>query len=202
LEQVESKKSLLKNTQINDYAHLIGHGHTANYLDPTKVTKYIASEPNVLMHPEIRKIANAAGFTESAGTLLILPYGAQETTLTISALDNGTPNSIDTIISILVLCTVPEPEQTLHSLVRDMLKPGGQLLFFEHVLSHRPDVARWQRFWTPVWGMFFDGCRLDRPTHEYVQKMHGVWREGKVWGIENEPEEHLFWHRIGRFVKL
>ena len=59
-----------------------GHGHTVKYLDHDKVTKYVALEPNKLMHPEIRNIANAAGYTESAGNLLILPYGAEQMELT------------------------------------------------------------------------------------------------------------------------
>ena len=73
-------------------------------------------------------------------------------------------------------------------------------MFYEHVLSHRDDVAWWQRFWTPIWKVAFDGCRLDRPTDIWVQKMD-VWKEASVWGKEGEEEEHLFWHRVGRFVK-
>jgi len=184
---------------------VLGHGHTIKYLRPDKVTKYIALEPNELMHPQIRTQANAAGFTESAGTLLILPYGAEDTHQ-FSSLD-GIPQPIDTLISILTLCTVPRPERTLRALVADVLKPGGQLLFYEHVLSPREDVAWWQRFWTPVWTLAFDGCRLDRPTHLWVEKMGlgaregGIWREGESWGKDGEDEENLFWHRAGRFVK-
>jgi hypothetical protein len=84
--------------------------------------------------------------------------------------------------------------------VRDVLKPGGTLLFYKHVLSPRNDVVWWQRFWTPVWKVAFDVCRLDRPTHLRVERM-GVWRVGDVWGKNEEPEESLFWHRVGKFVK-
>ncbi|KAI0367926.1 hypothetical protein BV20DRAFT_970034 [Pilatotrama ljubarskyi] len=175
-----------------------GHGHTLYYLDPSKVTKYVALEPNQLMHDEIRTLAATKGFTEEAGTLLLLPYGAEDIALINSAL--GGPHSVDTLISILTICSIPEPERTLSALVHDVLKPGGTLLFYEHVLSHRPDVAWWQRFWTPLWARAFDGCRLDRPTHIWVEKMD-IWTESKVWGKEGEEEEHLFWHRVGRFVK-
>ncbi|PIL34040.1 hypothetical protein GSI_03749 [Ganoderma sinense ZZ0214-1] len=175
-----------------------GHGHTALYLDPTKVTKYVALEPNALMHDEIRSTAAKQGFTEAAGTLQILPYGAEQTALIVSAL--GGAHAVNTLVSILSLCTVPDPEPTLAALVRDVLKPGGTLLFYEHVLSPRPDVAWWQRFWAPVWAYAMDGCRLDRPTHVWVEKMD-AWAEGSVWGKPDEPEEHLFWHRVGRFVK-
>ena len=38
---------------------IVGHGHSAQYLDRTRVTKYVALEPNAAMHPEIRKIDNS-----------------------------------------------------------------------------------------------------------------------------------------------
>ncbi|KAF8201112.1 hypothetical protein K438DRAFT_1582223, partial [Mycena galopus ATCC 62051] len=28
-----------------------------------------------------------------------------------------------------------------------------------------------------------------------------MWSKREVWGKEDEPEEHLFWHRVGEFVK-
>ena len=168
------------------------------YLDPTKVTKYIALEPNKLMHTEIRALAASKGFTEEAGTLLVVPYGAEDISLVLSAL--GGPRSVDTLISILTLCSIPEPERTLAALVEDVLKPGGTFLFYEHVLSPREDVAWWQRFWTPLWKCAFDGCCLDRPTHVWIGKMD-AWEEASVWGKPDEPEEHLFWHRVGKFVK-
>ncbi|KAI0667412.1 hypothetical protein C8Q78DRAFT_1071854 [Trametes maxima] len=175
-----------------------GHGHTVNYLDPSKVTRYVALEPNQLMHPEIRKVAATKGFTEAAGNLTVIPYGAEEISLIVSAL--GGPRSVDTLISVLTICSVPNPEHTLTTLVQETLKPGGTLLMYEHVLSDRADVAWWQRFWTPLWSGAFDGCRLDRPTHVWLEKMD-VWAEQRVWGKEGEEEEHLFWHRVGRFVK-
>ncbi|KAI0808181.1 hypothetical protein C8Q74DRAFT_1189721 [Fomes fomentarius] len=175
-----------------------GHGHTVLYLDPTKVTKYVALEPNTLMHSEIRILAATKGFTQDAGTLLILPYGAEELSLVLSAL--GGAHTVDTLISILTLCTIPDPERTLTALVEHVLTPGGTFMFYEHVLSPRDDVAWWQRFWTPMWKHALDGCRLDRPTHVWVGKMD-AWKEGSVWGKPDEPEEHLFWHRVGRFIK-
>ena len=150
------------------------------------------------MHPEIRKLAGSKGFTEADGTLLILSCGAEDVSSILAALDE--PNSVDTLISILVLCSIPAPEQVLGALVRDVLKSNGSLLFYEHVLSPRDDVAWWQRFWTPVWKLAFDGCRLDRPTHLWVERM-GVWSAGDIWNKPGEDEESLFTHRIGKFVK-
>lgn len=85
------------------------------------------------------------------------------------------------------------------ALVREHLKPGGKLVFIEHVLHDKEAIAWWQRFWTPIWGIFFDGCRLDRPTHLWIERM-GVWAHGDIWGREEE-EDGLFMHRMGNFVK-
>ena len=179
-------------------ADLQGLGHTALYLDPAKVTKYVALEPNTGMHAQIRARAASKGFTEDAGTLLLLPYGAQETALIASAL--GGPHAADTIVLVLTLCTVPEPEAAINALVKDVLKPGGTLVFYEHVLSHHADVAWWQRFWTPVWSYVSDGCHLDRPSHLWITQME-CWKEKKVWGEEGAEEKDLNWRQMGRCVK-
>ncbi|GJE95945.1 methyltransferase domain-containing protein [Phanerochaete sordida] len=175
-----------------------GYGHSAKYLDHNRVTKYVALEPNTNMHPGIRRIAGEAGFSEDDGTLLIVPYGAEDIALLTSAL--GGPHTVNTIISFLSLCGVPDPKATMRALTDEVLAPGGEVLFFEHVLSRRPDVAWWQRVWTPVWKYAFDGCCLDRPTDIWLEEL-GIWQSTDVWSKEDEPEEHMWWHRGGRLVK-
>jgi hypothetical protein len=176
-------------------------------LDRTKVTRYIALEPSFSLHDGIRKTANEAGYTESDGSLIILSCGADDTLAILTALDN-TP--VDTIISVLVACSVPSAEKVFHKLMRDVLCPGGQFLYYEHVLSPREDVAWWQKFWTPLWATFFDGCRLDVPSYLWFQNMHdrdaegqevSMWKDGHRWGKPGEDEENLWWHQAGRYVK-
>ncbi|KAJ7911568.1 S-adenosyl-L-methionine-dependent methyltransferase [Mycena leptocephala] len=179
-----------------------GHGYTANYLDRTKVSKYIAVEPNALMHTHICEKAQTAGFSEADGSLVILACGAEDTATIMSSAHA----KVDTIISVLTLCTVPAPQATLLSLVQDILAPGGEFLFYEHVLSHRADVAWWQKLWTPIWGKVFDGCCLNRPTHLWIKELvdenrESVWVEGDIWNPEDFEEENLFWRKLGRFVK-
>ncbi|KAH7886773.1 S-adenosyl-L-methionine-dependent methyltransferase [Phlebopus sp. FC_14] len=196
---VETKKGL-----VTQYAYGVvldvgaGHGHTAKYLDKSRVTTYVALEPNVNMHEELRRAANAAGFSESSGTFVLLSCGAEDITTILTSLGGYQP--VDTIMSILTLCSVPEPQSTIKSLATEVLKPGGQVLFYEHVQSPHPNVVWWQIFWSPIWSMAFDGCRLDRPTHLWVRDA-ARWDVEEVWGLQNESEEHLFWHRLGRFVK-
>lgn len=49
----------------------------------------------------------------------------------------------DVAVSTLVLCGVKNQARALGEL-RRVLKPGGQLLFIEHVRSDEPGLARWQ----------------------------------------------------------
>ncbi|KAF6756750.1 hypothetical protein DFP72DRAFT_893672 [Ephemerocybe angulata] len=164
-----------------------GHGHTVRYLDHAKVTQYIALEPNVNMHPLLRKAAFDAGYHESDGSFVLLSCGAEETSKILAALDS---KPVDTIVSVLTLCSVPGPQKAIHNLVP--MWPGGSV------------------FCTPLWVYVMDGCRLDCPTDIYcadleVEDDNGVlsspWKEKELWGQVDEPEEHLLWHQVGKFVK-
>ena len=74
--------------------------------------------------------------------------------------------SFDTVVSTLVLCTTPNPEQSLKE-IRRVLRPGGQLIFLEHVLDQDSDgYAKWQRFVEPLWRRCAGGCHLTRDTEQ------------------------------------
>jgi ubiquinone/menaquinone biosynthesis C-methylase UbiE len=71
--------------------------------------------------------------------------------------------SFDTAVSTLVLCTVGDQERALGELGR-VLRPGGSLLFIEHVRSDSPRLARWQRRMNPLQRVIACGCNCDRAT--------------------------------------
>lgn len=72
-------------------------------------------------------------------------------------------SSFDTVAVTLVLCTVPDQGAAIAEIVR-VLKPGGQLLFLEHVRSHDPATAIWQDRLERPWRFLGDGCHCNRDT--------------------------------------
>jgi SAM-dependent methyltransferase len=72
-------------------------------------------------------------------------------------------DSFDTVVTTLVLCTTPDPAATLAEAAR-VLKPGGRLLFLEHVRAEDPGLARWQDRLEKPWRFLADGCHCNRDT--------------------------------------
>src|SRR3954470_16841002 len=71
-------------------------------------------------------------------------------------------DSFDTVVSTLVLCGVDDQAESLREIHR-VLRPGGRLLFLEHVRSDDPGLARLQDRISPL-NRFFFGCDCNRRT--------------------------------------
>ena len=76
--------------------------------------------------------------------------------------------SADTAVSTLVLCTVDDVPATLAEVLR-VLKPGGRLLFAEHVRAREESLARWQDRLEVPWRVVGHGCRCNRDTVESIK---------------------------------
>ena len=76
--------------------------------------------------------------------------------------------AFDTVVSGLVLCSVPDPVRGLAE-VRRVLRPDGTLRALEHVRSTRRWKARVQDWIQPAWTRFAGGCHPNRDTERTVE---------------------------------
>jgi len=123
---------------------------------PRSVDEVVATEPDPHM---LRRASRAA---TTAGVPITLRQAGAE----------GLPfedDSVDTVVATFVLCTVPDPAAAL-SETRRILKPGGALLFLEHVRAQDPRLARWQDRIRGPWGFFAAGCHPNRDTPSSIER--------------------------------
>jgi ubiquinone/menaquinone biosynthesis C-methylase UbiE len=129
----------------------LGAGTGANLgLYPERVTELTLAEPDPHMLSQLR-----SKVFEHRGGVEVVEASAEE--LPFEA------DSFDTAVFTLVLCTVPNPAAALEEAAR-VLRPGGRLLFVEHVRSEDPGLARWQDRLEKPWRFLADGCHCNRDT--------------------------------------
>ena len=129
----------------------VGAGTGINLdLYPDAVEELVLVEPDPHMAKRLR--ARAA---ESAREATIVEAPAER--LPFEA------ERFDTAVATLVLCTIPDPAAALEELGR-VMKPGGRLLFIEHVRSEDPRLAAWQDRLEKPWRFLGDGCHPNRDT--------------------------------------
>lgn len=130
----------------------IGAGTGAN-LDcyPPGLRSLTLSEPQAAMRARLSaRVGARTGLPPT-----VLPHAAEALPLPDA--------SVDAVVCTLVLCSVPDPAATLAA-VRRVLRPGGRLLFLEHVAADDPATLAWQRRLQPAWGWVAGGCQLARHT--------------------------------------
>ena len=97
-------------------------------------------------------------------------------------------DSFDTAVSTLVLCGVDDQPRALREL-RRVLRPGGRLLFIEHVRADDPRLARKQDRMNAI-NRFMVGCDCNRPTLGSIE----------AEGFEITKVEHTTAKKIPKFA--
>lgn len=147
----------------------VGSGHGLNFsYYPQTVTEVVAVEPEPHLRNLARKAAESAPVrvTVAEGTAEALPFGDGE---------------FEAAVASLVLCSVEDQLGSLAE-IRRVLQPGGELRYYEHVISHKPLAARVQRFldatfYPPIAG----GCHAARDTGQAIRQA----------GFQIEREEQI-----------
>jgi ubiquinone/menaquinone biosynthesis C-methylase UbiE len=134
----------------------IGAGTGANLAQyPAGLTEVVLVEPEQPMAERLRqhlgRIASPVRIVQAPAEAIPVP-----------------DDSFDFAVATLVLCTVSDPSRALAEL-RRVLKPGGRLLFLEHVRAEDPSLAKWQDRFQPLWLRIGHGCHCNRSTLEQIR---------------------------------
>lgn len=148
------KKDLFKN--IHGLVVEIGPGTGVNFPYLPAHANWIGIEPNEAFHDVLE---------QQAKQRQIEPHILNGEALHIPLPDN----SADFILSTLVLCSVKNPAKVIAEIKR-VLKPGGKLIFIEHVAAPaHTNLRRIQNIVNPANRLFADGCNCNRETWNYLQ---------------------------------
>jgi ubiquinone/menaquinone biosynthesis C-methylase UbiE len=132
-----------------------GTGRNLDYYGP-------AAEELVLTEPEEPMVRRLRGHVADKGVAAEVVQASAESL-------PFPDDSFDTAVSTLALCTVRHPDRAIAEVGR-VLRPGGELLFIEHVRSEEPGLARWQDRLAPLWRRVGHGCNCNRPTADLIRR--------------------------------
>ncbi|KPM35051.1 hypothetical protein AK830_g11523 [Neonectria ditissima] len=185
-----------------------------------KVGKSIATEDG---SEDVRRRKGAAGLKrvygiepnpQSAATLRrrvqelgmedlyeVVPVGIEDLNDPTAWAGRIDPGSVDCIVTILCLCSIPEPEKNIR-LLYDCLKKGGRWYAYEHVQVERGGFFVWlyQRFINLAWSNVMGSCRICRATGKTLREA-GPWEKIDLAQPSDEPAYQMVPHVLGTLTK-
>ncbi len=135
----------------------IGAGTGANIdFYPDSVNSIVFSEPDKAMRGQLA-VRVAESVLKNA---IVSPASAEDI--------KAEAGVYDFIVTSLVCCSVTDLEAVLEQIHR-ALKPGGRLVFLEHVAAIEGTKRRkWQNRLNPLWRKVAGNCHLNRETEEAI----------------------------------
>jgi len=154
--QAENRKELLDG--LTGRVVEVGAGIGSNFAHyPETVSEVVAVEPEAFLRGKAQDAATSAPVNVRVvdGLAGSLP------------LEDG---AVDAGVASLVLCSVPDQAAALNELHR-VIKSGGELRFYEHVISNRESRRRFQRFMdATIWPRIAGGCHMTRDTRKEIER--------------------------------
>jgi SAM-dependent methyltransferase len=132
----------------------VGAGTGTNFaLYPETVREVVALEPETRLAPKAREAAAAAH----------VPVTVLEST--IETMPETEP--FDAVVCSLVLCSIGDPQAVLRQL-NSVLKPGGELRYFEHVASSGWRGSLQRVADATLWPRISGNCHTHRDTERAI----------------------------------
>jgi ubiquinone/menaquinone biosynthesis C-methylase UbiE len=135
----------------------VGAGNGLNFAHyPATVREVVAIEPEPTLRAEAQRSAAVAP----------VPVGVRGGTAEALPLADG---EMDAAVASLVLCSVRDQPQALAEL-RRVLRPGGELRFYEHVIAERHPMRAMLQIadHSGVWPKLCGGCHPARDTRAAI----------------------------------
>lgn len=163
----------------------VGAGNGLNFAHyPRTVTEVVAVEPESFLRSRAEEAAGSAPVP-----LTILDGTADALPVPDAAFDAG--------IASLVLCSVPDQSNALAEL-RRVIRAGGELRFFEHVVSKRAGPARVQRIADRTIRPFVTGgCHVARDTLAAIEAAGFVIERSERFSFRPNPIDVTSPHILG-----
>ncbi|MFB4265148.1 class I SAM-dependent methyltransferase [Nonomuraea sp. GTA35] len=162
----------------------VGAGNGRNFAHyPPAVTQVVAVEPE----DTLRELAGAQAASAPVPVSVVSGHAEE------LPADDG---AFDVVVVSLVLCSVPSQARALAEAAR-VLRPGGQLRFYEHVRPANPAFGLLADIVTPVWRRVAGGCRPNRDTLRAIRRAGFEVVEADTFGFAPQPGVPRLTHVLG-----
>ena len=163
----------------------VGAGNGRNFPHyPATVTEVVAIEPESSLRAAALRAA-----AEATVPVRVIDGVADRLDVEDGSCDAG--------VASLVLCTVPDQERALAEL-RRVIRPGGELRFYEHVVARRPMTARIERALdATVYPRLSGGCHLARDTLAAIEAAGFQIESCRRFGFSPSPLAPQVAHVLG-----
>ena len=132
-----------------------GSGHNLPFY-PKRVETLIAIDPSIVSAKLAQKRIERAAFPVEYLALKGEEIPAES-------------GAFDSVVSTFTLCTIPGIVEAIRGVAR-VLKPRGQLIFFELGLAPDREVQRWQNRLAPLHHWLFQGLYLTRDIPALIRQ--------------------------------
>lgn len=154
-ENTTSVPSLVRSAQGKILKLSPGPGNQIHRYDPSLVDFIYAVDPNPHYGDNIAVKLKKLDLQDK---YKLLACGVEDSE--ILRREGITKGSMDTVLSIQVLCSVGDVKSVMRE-VWKLLRPGGSFVFWEHERNKDPAAAMAQACWNPAWSALV-GCCMNR----------------------------------------